>query len=185
MLFSDGKITFTFFIFQVNFPVAKKQLQNSLHLIRDRLKNDRELELLWTHTYSELNCKKCLILSPSEAIDTAVSAIEQLGKLSCGMSVMWCGVVWCGVVWCGVVWCGVGWCGVVWCGVVWCGVVWCGVVWCGVVWCGVVWSGVVWCGVVWCGVYDWCVECGVLWYGVVWCVWCGVYCVVWFCYFVI
>ncbi|CAB4027386.1 DNA-dependent kinase catalytic subunit, partial [Paramuricea clavata] len=66
---------------QVNFPVAKRQLQNSLHLIRDRLKNDRELEILWTHTYSDLNCKKCLILAPLEAIDTAISAIEQLDKV--------------------------------------------------------------------------------------------------------
>ena len=79
----------------MNFPVARKQLQNSLHLIRDRLKNDRELEILWTHTYSELNHKKCFILPPCEAIDSVVSAIEQLG--------MMCGVVWCGVMRCDVV----------------------------------------------------------------------------------
>ena len=65
------------------------------------MKNDRELETLWTHTYSELNCKKCLILSPSEAIDTAISAIEQLGKMMLWYNVVWYGdmdgMVWAGV----------------------------------------------------------------------------------------
>ena len=109
----------------MNFPVARKQLQNSLHLIRDRLKNDRELEILWTHSYSELNHKKCFILLPCEAIDTAISAIEQLGM-----------VVWCG------------WCGMVWYSMVCCGEVWYGMVWHGMVWYGMVWYGVVWCGMV-------------------------------------
>ncbi|XP_028413162.1 DNA-dependent protein kinase catalytic subunit-like [Dendronephthya gigantea] len=66
---------------QVNFPVAKKQLQSSLHLIRDRLKNDSELEVLWTHSYGDLNCKKCPNLLPSEAVDTAISALDQLDKI--------------------------------------------------------------------------------------------------------
>lgn len=70
-----------FFIYvQVNFPVAKKQLQNSLCLIKDKLNNDRDLEVLWTHTYSDMNCKKCLTLPPSEAIDTAITALAQLGR---------------------------------------------------------------------------------------------------------